>query len=355
VIVDASYRLGLSVVYGTVALAAAVCLAFVNTHPEAKRAASDLADQPKTLGAFHLTERSGKAVTDADLADRVWIASFIFTRCPSSCPRISSLMKSLQGSLAGTGVRLVSLSVDPEHDTPAVLADFARKFGADGHRWWFLTGSKADVYNLILERFQLGVAESSSAEQQQGAEAVSHSARLALVDRGNRVVGYFDSDDAEQIRLLVAKARQLDGAWVRRFPELNAGLNASAGLLLVVGWTLIRSGRVRSHAICMSLAVAVSALFLGCYLVYHYHVGSVPFRGVGPIRIVYFTILLSHTVLAIAIVPLIATTLRRAIGRRFVEHARIARVTFPIWVYVSITGVLVYVMLYRLSVPTSLG
>jgi protein SCO1 len=291
-------------------------------------------------------------VTEADLADRVWIASFIFTRCPASCPKISAIMKGLQNRLAGTGVRLVSFSVDPEHDTPPVLADYAQRFGALPDRWWFLTGPKADVYNLILQKFRLGVAESSPDDQAAGAEAVSHSARLALVDRGNRVVGYFDSDEAEQIDSLIKRARQLD---LRFFPVLNASLNASSAVLLLLGWTLIRSGRVRGHATCMVLAVAVSVLFLGCYVVYHYQAGSVSFRGVGPIRIVYYTILLSHTVLAVAIVPLIIITLKRAIGRRFQDHARIARVTLPIWLYVSITGVLVYLLLYQLDVPTSLG
>ncbi len=99
----------------------------------------------------------------------------------------------------------------------------------------------------------------------------------------------------------------------------------------------------------MVAGVVVSALFLGCYLVYHFEVrGSVPFRGVGPIRLVYFTILISHVVLAVAIVPLVALTLIRALRRQFHRHARIAKVTFPVWLYVSITGVVIYLMLYQL-------
>jgi uncharacterized membrane protein YozB (DUF420 family) len=96
-----------------------------------------------------------------------------------------------------------------------------------------------------------------------------------------------------------------------------------------------------------------SAVFLTCYLIYHFQVGSVPFRGVGPIRVVYFTILLSHTVLAIVTVPLVALTLTRALRRRFDRHARIARLTFPIWLYVAITGVVIYGMLYQLPVAVS--
>jgi uncharacterized membrane protein YozB (DUF420 family) len=99
----------------------------------------------------------------------------------------------------------------------------------------------------------------------------------------------------------------------------------------------------------------VTGLFLASYLVYHYHVGSVPFRGVGLTRVVYFTILMSHTVLAISLVPLVGITLYRALRRRFVAHARLARVTFPIWVYVSVTGVIIYLMLYQMHVPNSLA
>ena len=289
-------------------------------------------------------------MTDADLADRVWVAAFIFTRCRSSCPRITAVMRGLQDKLAGTGVLLVSLSVDPEHDTPEVLADFARSYGADPDRWWFLTGPKAEVYDLIRRRFLLGVAETGAADQQPGAEAVSHSSRLALVDRGNRVVGYFDSDDPDDVRALEARARRLAAAapWVRRLPTVNAILErdlrgpARRGL----DADPLRPGpRPRRPA--WSPGVAVSALFLGCYLFYHSQVGSVPFRRPGPIRLVYFTILLSHTVLAAAVVPLVGLTLVPRVRRRFEQHARIARVTFPIWLYVSITGVVIYLMLYR--------
>ena len=126
-------------------------------------------------------------------------------------------------------------------------------------------------------------------------------------------------------------------------------------MLLILGWVLIRAGNVRGHAARMIACVAVSALFLACYLLYHFQVGSVAFRGVGPIRLVYFTILLSHTLLAtFGVVPLVALTLTRALRRRFDRHARIARVTFPIWLYVSVTGVVIYLMLYQMPVPSLL-
>ncbi len=131
-------------------------------------------------------------------------------------------------------------------------------------------------------------------------------------------------------------------------PALNAVLNATAATLLVLGYRFIRRRRVGAHRACMLLAVLASSVFLTSYLVYHARVGSVPFRGGGWARPLYFAILISHTVLAAAIVPLVAVTLARALRGRFDRHAAIARWTLPIWLYVSVTGVVVYLMLYRL-------
>jgi uncharacterized membrane protein YozB (DUF420 family) len=135
---------------------------------------------------------------------------------------------------------------------------------------------------------------------------------------------------------------------VRDLPALNALLNATSAVLLFVGWRLIRHGRREAHRRAMLAAVACSTLFLVSYLVYHAQVGSVRFQGQGPIRAVYFTVLVTHTVLATAIVPLVLMTLVRALQARFDRHRRLARVTLPLWGYVSVTGVVIYVMLYRL-------
>lgn len=132
------------------------------------------------------------------------------------------------------------------------------------------------------------------------------------------------------------------------WPALNATLNATSAVLLVLGYRWIKRKRVGAHTVCMLAALAVSALFLGSYLLYHARVGSVRFPGTGWIRPVYFALLSSHTILAIAIVPLIARTVFLAIRRRFAEHQRIARWTLPLWLYVSITGVIVYLMLYQM-------
>ena len=351
---DISYRIGLTVVIATVLTSLGLCLATVDTRPGIVREGEDLGDSAFPLGSFRLTERSGKTITNADFANEVCITSFIFTRCPLSCPRITSVMKGLQGKLAGSGVRLVSLSVDPDHDKPEVLADYARRFDADPDRWWFLTGPRQEVTELITDRFKLGLQATSDADQKAGAEAFAHSDRLALVNCG-KVVGFFDSSDPKKIDALLSTARRLaTPPWVRTLPAVNATLNGSCALLLALGWIFIRTGNIRGHASCMIAAVIVSALFLTCYLVYHFIVGSVAFRGEGPARLVYLSILLSHTLLAtLGVVPLVTLTLFRAYRRQFDRHARIARVTFPIWMYVSVTGVIIYLMLYQMPVGSS--
>jgi len=135
---------------------------------------------------------------------------------------------------------------------------------------------------------------------------------------------------------------------LRDLPTLNAALNAVSALLLLVGFLLARAGRREAHRNAMLAALATSTLFLGSYLVYHFEVGSVRFARSGLVRSVYLAILASHTVLAAAIVPLVLVTLARALAGRVEEHRRLARVTLPLWVYVSLTGVVIYWMLYRL-------
>ena len=135
---------------------------------------------------------------------------------------------------------------------------------------------------------------------------------------------------------------------VADLPALNATLNAIAGVLLVIGYVLIRRGRIQQHRRVMLAAFTTSALFLVSYVTYHANAGSRPFGGQGPIRIVYFTILISHVILAAAILPMALITLSHALRERFDRHMRIARWTLPIWLYVSVTGVIVYLMLYQM-------
>ncbi len=134
----------------------------------------------------------------------------------------------------------------------------------------------------------------------------------------------------------------------RDLPALNATLNAVSTVLLSAGFVFIRQGRRDRHRFCMIGAFAVSCLFLTSYLVYHFEVGSVPFTKQGWVRPLYFTILITHVVLAAAIVPLVLVTLSRALKERFDKHRAIARWTLPLWLYVSVTGVVIYWMLYRM-------
>ena len=131
-------------------------------------------------------------------------------------------------------------------------------------------------------------------------------------------------------------------------PTLNATLNGIAALLLLSGYAFIKSGRQRQHQWCMIGALTTSALFLVSYVIYHLNAGSRPFEGQGAIRAIYFAILITHVILAAIIVPLALMTAARGLWAQFDRHVRIARWTFPIWLYVSITGVVIYLMLYQL-------
>lgn len=130
-------------------------------------------------------------------------------------------------------------------------------------------------------------------------------------------------------------------------PAVNATLNALSGILLFTGYTLIRRRRITAHRNCMLAAFCTSSLFLISYLVYHANTGSRPFPGQGPMRAIYFAILISHVTLAASILPLAITTLSRGLRGQYPRHVRIARWTFPIWMYVSVTGVIIYVLLYQ--------
>ncbi|MBI4485008.1 MAG: DUF420 domain-containing protein [Acidobacteria bacterium] len=130
-------------------------------------------------------------------------------------------------------------------------------------------------------------------------------------------------------------------------PAVNASLNAISGVLLAIGYALIRARRIEEHRKVMLAAFATSVLFLVSYLIYHAQVGSVPFTRQGFVRPLYFTILITHVTLAAAVLPLAIVTLSRALSVRYDKHRRIARWTLPIWLYVSVTGVLVYVLLYQ--------
>jgi cytochrome oxidase Cu insertion factor (SCO1/SenC/PrrC family) len=154
---------------------------------------------------FALTERSGATVRRSDLLGDYWVASFIFTRCATSCPMAVNQLASLQSDLPRE-IRLVSFSVDPEYDSPQVLADFAEKNGADVRRWLFLTGDKTSIYRAVREGFHLAVEENENATP---ALAVTHTPRFALVDPKGRIRGYYDSSDPGDLGRLRADVKRL--------------------------------------------------------------------------------------------------------------------------------------------------
>lgn len=134
---------------------------------------------------------------------------------------------------------------------------------------------------------------------------------------------------------------------IHDFPAINAALNALSGVLLLTGFALIKARRIEAHRRCMLAAFAASTLFLICYVTYHAQVGSVRFTRQGVVRPIYFTILITHVILAASVLPLALITLSQGLRGRFAKHRRVARWTFPIWLYVSLTGVIVYVLLYQ--------
>jgi cytochrome oxidase Cu insertion factor (SCO1/SenC/PrrC family) len=166
-------------------------------------------DDLGVVAKFSLVNQSGQIVTRKDLEGKVWVAGFIFTRCAGPCTRITGSMARLQKELpAREGIALVSFTVDPQYDKPRVLKDYAERFGADPRHWMFLTGDKKTVYGLIRGSFKLGVEETTSSQRKPGSE-VTHSTRLALVDRRGHIRGYFDGTEEDQLKKLRAAALEL--------------------------------------------------------------------------------------------------------------------------------------------------
>ena len=155
--------------------------------PPSSRTNLDLGEVPE----FHLTDQNGRPMSRDDLHGKVWVASFIFTRCATLCPQVSATMAELQKELPSEGVMLVSFTVDPEHDTPAVLQEYARRYGADPDRWRFLTGEQDKVYRLIREGFFLAAEQNQGTARTKGNE-VTHSPRLVVVDKRGHIRGLFD-------------------------------------------------------------------------------------------------------------------------------------------------------------------
>lgn len=292
---------------------------------------------------FTLTDQDGRAVSLDTFRGKIWIADFIFTHCAGPCPIMTHQMKAFEKELPAE-IGLVSFSVDPERDTPAVLKDYARQMQADPERWRFLTGDKELIFKLAIEGFK-----SPTADPNKGSDQVIHSTYFYLVDGKGRIYRYYNFDASDpQAAMNRLKADAL-GLLERRktfgmLPTVNATLNGTCALLLVLGFGLIKARKIAAHKACMTAAVVMSTLFLASYLAYHFEVGSVKYQG--PARGLYLTILGTHTVLAVVIVPMVILTVLRGFRDQAEKHRKIARWTLPLWLYVSVTGVVIYLMLY---------
>lgn len=340
-----------------VAVAAVLVVAIVAwlKHGGERRSGGSLAEIGR-VGDFTLVERSGRTVRREELLGKIWIVDLIFTHCAGPCPLMTSGLAELQDLCSKGPVLLVSISVDPERDTPERLSEYARQVNASPDGWLFLTGSKGDIHRLARDSFTMTAEDAP--EPRPGFE-ILHSTRFLLVDAEGRIRGtylYVDGELQTYSEALAEIRRDVDlllrereaKKRVRALPTVNAGLNGLSALLLIVGFLFIKAKKVTAHKTCMLSALAASTIFLISYLYYHYHAGSVPFQREGLLRILYLAILFSHTVLAAVIVPLAGITLYHAFREQLDRHKTIARWTFPLWLYVSVTGVVVYFMLYHL-------
>lgn len=157
-----------------------------------------------TVPEFTFIERSTREVKSQDLAGKIWIADFVYTSCGGICPAMSDKMKKLQATLPKE-IRLVSFSVDPDTDTPAVLSEYAKHYDADPERWLFLTGNKDSLYKLSKEGFKLAVDDTNGTKE----DPITHSSRFALVDRQGRIRGYYSMDEEDELAHLIKDARTL--------------------------------------------------------------------------------------------------------------------------------------------------
>jgi protein SCO1 len=317
-------------------------------------------------------------VTNESLRGKPWIANFIFTRCIMSCPRLLKNTSDFEERLKDVDFRIVTITVDPVNDTVERMKKQSEVFGVDPDRWLFVTGPEDKVYDLIRNGFKQSAWKDVKASE--GME-FAHSNNLIHVDADGVIVGKYDSHvDADLVTLAdvlkgrietpkkhspvaittsppKAEANAAAGAlpdWVSRLPTTNAMLNTLATLLLLGGYSAIRMKDVALHRKLMISAFATSSAFLASYLTYHWalhtYTGSSgkPFEGEGWIRTVYFALLGSHILLAFVVAIGAPTTLVLGLRGKFETHRRIAKFVYPVWLYVSITGVVIYLMLYHL-------
>jgi uncharacterized membrane protein YozB (DUF420 family)/cytochrome oxidase Cu insertion factor (SCO1/SenC/PrrC family) len=306
---------------------------------------------------FTLQEAAGNDFRPRDLRGKIWVAHFFFPGCTEVCTKTTPNMKRLQDHYRGKlDVRLVSIALN--NDTLDTLQRYAEAQNAEPGQWLFLTGPDEKVHGIVQTSFWVTAVRQKNAKP--GSE-VSHSDALFLIDHEGNAVGYVEGSAETASETLKT---EIDRLRVRRrlesripvtgadLPWFNALLNSSCTVLLLLGWIAIRLRYETLHKVLMLLALAVSAVFLASYLFYHFVVMEMEptrFAGTGAARYVYLAILLSHTVLAIVVAPLALTIAAQGLRDARRIHVKLARWTLPMWLYVSVTGVVVYWMLYRIE------
>jgi protein SCO1/2/putative membrane protein len=327
-------------------LAPVLVLAF----PLLLRAEDTLFNEVGPVAPFSLTERSGKTVTLDDLRGKVWVAHFFFRSCTQGCVLTTEAMTELQRRFAGNrDILLVSFTLDPATDTLEELCRYASEHQADPKRWLFLRGDEKAIRAVVEGSFKEGFHNTGDPDP---GKKIKHPFRMMVVDRDGTIRGYIrDGRDPDQVRQLADRVRALAGRPLAQvLPAVNAGLNGLCAILLVAGYMAIRLKKEALHKGCMLSALAVSVIFLASYLYFHLAIQGVhtPFTGGGWVQPVYYGVLYSHMVLAALVAPLALFTAYQGLRDRRPRHVRLARWTLPIWLYVSVTGIVVYVMLYQL-------
>jgi len=348
---------------------------------------------PEFVGEFSLIDQDGHPVTQETLRGKQWVVNFIFARCNLHCPQTCRKMMEFNRRLKDVDMKLVTLTVDPVNDTQEIMKKYSSIWGAEPDRWIFATGEPDEVVNLIRTGFKVTAWEEVGKEIPLGME-FAHDNHLLHIDETGRILGRYHSFDDKELTSLemvlkgkketpeqnrpavieaveaqtkaveeyeraqkgAATADPLDKLpiWAKRLPMTNAMLNALATILLLTGYIAIKAKRPKLHKLLMLQCFAISTAFLVCYLTYHYalhtyaDVRGKPFTGTGSIRAVYFTILISHVILATAVPVLAIVTIVKGFRENWDSHKRWAKVTFPIWLYVSVTGVIIYWMLYQM-------
>lgn len=344
-----------------------VCLgsAFAQVASPGPHSSMRFTEEGSRIGDFRFIERSGREVGLEDLLGQPWIGVPFFRGCTGPCPSLTSdLHTAFRERLAGSGVRVVSFTLDADEDTPSALRSYAEEYHIESEEWLFLSGpDKGALQEYVRGQLGVPVAESVAAGFEYG-QSITHGTRLPVIDPEGRIAGWYECARANfgdvqsfeaSVGALVDRARALRTRPKTALPLINAVLNGLAFVLLLAGMRAIHAGARERHALLMRSAFVVSATFLACYLYYHLVVqagyGPTPFHAEGPARIAYLLLLASHVVLAMVNLPMVLRTFWLAHKQDWERHRWWARKTLPLWLYVSITGVFVYVVLYHLN-PT---